>query len=308
LWSIVLAGGDGQRTKECIRRWLGHDKPKQFCTFVGTRSMLQHTLDRAARLTPWEQVVVSATQRHQSELWQQLDGRPAGMVLLQPKNLDTAAGILLPLAFILARDPQATVVIYPSDHFIYPEDVFIVAVDQAVRGSAVWGGRTVLLAAKPEGLELEYGWIKPGRFMGWTGNAAVRAVKTFLEKPDEATAREARSTGSLWNTMVVVAKGKDLWKLGWKCVPEMMPLFERLKKTIDTAEELNTLDEIYTNMPCRNFSSDLLQRAPERLAVMEMKDVLWSDWGSPERITAGLEKIGKWPAFARDPLPFLYQG
>jgi len=229
-------------------------------------------------------------------------------VLLQPKNVGTAAGILLPLTFILARDPEATVVIYPSDHFVHPEDAFIVAVDQAVRASALLGGRAVLRGAKPENLELEYGWIKPGRFVGWTGKAAVRAVDTFLEKPDEAAAREAMLTGSLWNTMVVAAKGKELWNLGRKCVPEMMPLFERLKTTIDTTEELNVLDEIYETMPRRNFSSDILQDAPERLAVMELKDVLWSDWGNAERIVSGLETIGNWPAFSQDPLPFLYVG
>ena len=308
LYSIVLAGGDGVRTKEFVRRRLGYDKPKQFCTFVGTRSMLQHTLDRAVRLTPWERVVVSAARHHQSELWQQLDGRPAGMVLLQPKNVDTAAGILLPLTFILARDPEATVVIYPSDHFVHPEDAFIFTVDQAVQGSALLGGRTVLLGARPEGLELEYGWIKPGRLLSWTGKASVQAVEAFFEKPDETTAREVRSAGGLWNTMVAAAKGKELWSLGWKCVPEMMPLFERLKTTIDSVEELSVLDEIYETMPRRNFSSDLLQRVPERLAVVEMKDVLWSDWGNGDRIVSGLEKIGKWPAFGQHPLPFLYVG
>jgi mannose-1-phosphate guanylyltransferase len=308
LWSIVLAGGDGQRTKEFIRHWLGSDAPKQFCTFVGTRSMLQHTLDRAVGLTPWERVVVSAARHHQCELWQQLEGRPVGMVLLQPKNAGTAAGILLPLTFILARDPEATVVIYPSDHFVHPEDAFTFAVDHAVRGSALLGGRAVLLAAQPERPESEYGWIKPGRFVGWTGKAAVRAVETFVEKPDAAAAREAMSNGSLWNTMVVAAKGKELWSLGRKCVPEMMPLFERVKKTIDTPEELTVLDEIYETMPRRNFSSDLLERAPERLAVMEMKNVVWSDWGNAERIVSGLDKIGKWPAFAQNPLPFLYVG
>jgi mannose-1-phosphate guanylyltransferase len=308
VWSIVLAGGDGVRTKEFIRRWLGYEKPKQYCTFVGSRSMFQHTLDRAARVTPWERVVVVAAQHHQHEVWSQLGGRPAGMVLLQPKNADTAAGIYLPLTYILARDPQATVVIYPSDHFISPEGAFLSAVNQAVQGSTVLGGRPVLLAAKPDSLELEYGWIKPGRVLARSGKAVIQAVETFLEKPDEATAREARATGSLWNTMVLAAKGKELLSLGWKCFPEMMSLFERLKTAIDTAEELRVLDAIYDAMPCRNFSSHLLQCAPERLGVMEMKDVLWSDWGSPERILSGLEQFGKQPAVAEVPLPFLYQG
>lgn len=101
LWSIVLAGGDGVRTKEFIRRWLGYEKPKQYCVFVGSRSLFQQTLDRAARLTPWERVVVVAARHHQDEVWPQLDSRPIGMVLLQPKNLDTAAGIFLPLTYYL---------------------------------------------------------------------------------------------------------------------------------------------------------------------------------------------------------------
>jgi len=230
------------------------------------------------------------------------------MVLFQPKNLDTAAGIFLPLTYILARDPLADVVIYPSDHFISPEGSFLSVVDQAVQGSNSLGGRPVLLAARPDGLDLEYGWIQPGRLLDQTGTAAIHAVEAFIEKPDEATAREARAIGSLWNTLVFGAKGKELWSMGWKCFPDMMSRFERLKEAIDTAEELRVLDAIYEAMPRRNFSSHLLQCAPERLAVMVMTDVFWSDWGSPERILSGLEKFGRRPAMAEDPRPFLHVG
>jgi mannose-1-phosphate guanylyltransferase len=308
LWSIVLAGGDGVRTKEFIRRWLGYEKPKQYCTFVGSRSMFQHTLDRAAGLTPWERVVVVAARHHQREVWDQLDGRPASMVLFQPKNVDTAAGIFLPLTYILARDPLATVVIYPSDHFISPESSFLMAVDQAVRGSNSLGGRPVLLAARPDSLDLDYGWIQPGHLLDQPGAAAIHAVKTFIEKPDEATAREARATGSLWNTMILAAKGKHLWSLGWKCLPDMMSRFEQLKDTVDTAEQLRVIEAIYEALPHRNFSSHLLQRVPEELTVLEMNDVLWSDWGNPERLLSGLENIGRQPAIAEAPRPFLYVG
>lgn len=99
--------------------------------------------------------------------------------------------------------------------------------------------------------------------------------------------------------MVLAAKGNELWSRGWKCFPEMMLLFEQMKKAIDTAEELRVLDAIYEAMPRWNFSSHLLQCAPNRLAIMEMKDVLWSDWRNSERILSGLEKIGKRPAVRR---------
>jgi mannose-1-phosphate guanylyltransferase len=270
--------------------------------------MFQHTLDRAAGLTPWERVVVVAARHHQDEVWLQLDGRPTGMVLFQPKNVDTAAGVFLPLTFILARDPQATVVIYPSDHFISPEDVFLSAVNQAVEGSIALGGRPILLATKPDSPELEYGWIKPGRVLKRAGKDTIQSVETFYEKPDEDAVRSARATGSLWNTMVLAAKGKELWRLGRKCFPEMMSLFERLKEVIDTSEVLRVLDAIYEAIPRRNFSSHLLQRVPEQLAVMEMRDVLWSDWGHPARILSGLEKFRKRPVAEEDPLPVLYAG
>ena len=184
-------------------------------------------------------------------------------------------------------------VIYPSDHFVFPEDSFLSAVGHAVRESNGLGGRPVLLAARPEGLELEYGWIKPGRCLDWSGEMRTHTVEMFFEKPDQATAHEVRTTGGLWNTMVFAAKGRNLWSLGQKCLPEIMTCFERLKVAIDTAKELKVLDAIYEVMPRRNFSSHLLQCASERLAVMEMRDVLWSDWCHPKRITDILGKLGK---------------
>jgi mannose-1-phosphate guanylyltransferase len=131
------------------------------------------------------------------------------MVLLQPRNVDTAAGVFLPLTYISARDPRAAVVIYPSDDFIFPEGPFLSAVDHAVRGSNRLGGRPVLLAVTPDGPELEYGWIKPGRCLDRTRGTTTNAVETFFEKPAGATIHEAMTNGSLWNTIVLVAKGKE---------------------------------------------------------------------------------------------------
>ena len=122
-----------------------------------------------------------AARHHHHDVWDQLDGRPTGLVLLQPKNAGTAAGVFLPLTYILARDPLATVVIYPSDHFILPEDSFLSMVDQAMQESTGLGGRPVLLAAKPDSLELEYGWIKPGGVLGRIEKVAIHAVERSLK-------------------------------------------------------------------------------------------------------------------------------
>jgi mannose-1-phosphate guanylyltransferase len=77
LWSIILAGGEGTRVSSLVHRWLGRPKPKQYCAFVGTRSMFQHTLDRASRLTPPERMVTVVAHGHRHEALAQLDGRGA---------------------------------------------------------------------------------------------------------------------------------------------------------------------------------------------------------------------------------------
>ena len=76
-----------------------------------------------------------------------------------------------------------------------------------------------------------------------------------------------------------------------------MERFERLGQTIGTVQESQTLHQLYRHMPAMNFSSDLLQHVPEHLGVIELEEVLWSDWGRPERIRETLEVLGKKPAF-----------
>lgn len=305
LWSIVLAGGEGERIRPLIQRWLGRHKPKQYCAFVGTRSMFQHTLDRAGRLVAPERTVAVVARAHQREAWSQLGKRAPGTVILQPANRDTAAGIFLSLTHVRARDPEATVVIYPSDHFVHPEDRFVEAVRRAVWAAEWLADRLVLLGIVPDNLELDYGWIQPEQTLAWSAGHRVRTVRTFLEKPGQAEAAKAMAAGALWNTMVMAARVETLWKLGWRCFPEMMPLFERLGKAIGTAQEGIVLDSVYRMMPARNFSSDLLQCAADQVGVIELSGVLWSDWGKPERIADTLRRIGKQPAF---PLEHLAAG
>ena len=162
LWSIILPGGEGTRVSSLIHRWLGRPTPKQYCAFVGTRSMFQHTLDRAAKLTPPDRIVTVAAYRHCRKALAQLDGRGNSTILFQPANRDTAAGVFLPLTYIRARSPKATVVLYPSDHFVYPEARLLDAVRHAVRIAESQPDRLVMLGVAPDRLELDYGWIFPG--------------------------------------------------------------------------------------------------------------------------------------------------
>jgi mannose-1-phosphate guanylyltransferase len=242
-------------------------------------------------------MVTVVASSHRAEVDAQLSGRDAGIVLFQPANCNTAAGVFLPLTYIKARNPQATVALFPSDHFVYPEGRLLGVVQQAVRTAEQLAGRIVLLGVVPTHLELEYGWIQPGKPLMSASGEPVWTVNSFVEKPDATQAAAAFQMGAFCNTLIIVARVTALWELGWQCVPQLMLRFEQLGQALGGAHEHYVFERIYQDMPNHDFSAEVLQRAPERLAVLELGGVLWSDWGRPERIRETLARLNREPAF-----------
>jgi mannose-1-phosphate guanylyltransferase len=297
VWAIVLAGGEGERIRPYIQQWLGYPVPKQYCTFVGTRSMLQHTWDRANQIVLPRRKVTVVGQNHQKGLERHFNKQHEGTLIFQPRNCDTAPGIFLPLTYVKSWDPQSVVVLLPSDHFISPEDRFVATVRRAVRAVEFVNDHMILLGVRPTHLELDYGWISVGGVLGWSGGACIRRIQSFVEKPNTEDGMRLMSAGGLWNTLVLVAKVETLWKSGWQCFPDMMERFEQLRRNIGTSSEGSTLQAIYRDMPSLNFSRQILQPLTDQFGVMELDDVLWSDWGRPERIVETLQSLGKTPTF-----------
>jgi mannose-1-phosphate guanylyltransferase len=176
LWSIVLAGGNGERISADIYRWMGRPVPKQYCSFVGTRSMLQHTIARADALGLKEHQLTVVAMAHRQEAESQLADRAKGNIIVQPKNCDTFAGIFLPLTHAYARDPEATVVIYPSDHFIYPENAFIEMTASAIQAAEELQDMLILIGVPAENADQDYGWILPGSKLWESGDCLVRSI------------------------------------------------------------------------------------------------------------------------------------
>jgi mannose-1-phosphate guanylyltransferase len=241
-------------------------------------------------------MVTVVAHSHRRDALAQLEERGSSTIHFQPTNRNTAAGVFLPLTYIRARATQATVLLYLSDHFVHPENWFLEVARHAVRIAESQPDQLVMLGVAPDRLELDYEWIQRGQSLADPPGKAVQAVCSFLEKPHAAQADAALRSGALWNTLVFAANVELLWTLGWHCVSDMMPLFERLSLAIGGPEDGRALKAMYRNMPAKNFSSDLLQRVPEKLAVVELTGVLWSDWGKPERIAETLRRIDRRPA------------
>jgi len=297
LWSIVLRGGAGGPVGRFVERWLGYAKPKQYCAFVGGRSLFQHAVDRAAILSRPDQIIALVTEEGRREAAEQLDGRGDVMVLTEPRQAGTVSQLYLSLAYVTARDPYSTIALYPSDHFFYPEHRFVASVQRAAAAAEWLPDRLMLLAVQPERLEVDYTWVLPGEKLAWPSMGPVNGVQRLLYRPMAAEADKALADGALWHTSVLVGKSELLWQMGWECFPDVMVRFDELRGAIGTSEEAAVLHRLYRDMPNHDVVEQLLTNQAKRAAVVEMNGVLWCEWNTPERITHTLRRIGRQPAF-----------
>ena len=167
LGGLVLAGGEGKRLEDYVRQLRGESLPKQYVNFIGTRSMLQHTFDRAERLIPRRKILTVVTKHHLApEVCRQLADRAPGTVIVQPENKDTGPDILLPLTYLHKRCPEATLAVFPSDHFILEEDRFIDHVSLAARAVHHDPSQIVLLAMEAQWAETDYGYVVSADYNG----------------------------------------------------------------------------------------------------------------------------------------------
>lgn len=123
----------------------------------------------------------------------------------------------------------------------------------------------------------------------------VRAASRFKEKPTFGQ-QERLVPGDLWNTLILASTVELMWSLGQRCFPGMMSRLESFSASIGERDEGENLDALYRELSRHDFSSDLLETMPQKIAVMELSGVLWSDWGRADRVMESLAAIGRLPA------------
>jgi mannose-1-phosphate guanylyltransferase len=176
-WAIVLAAGAGSRLRTLTTDERG-STPKQFCSLSGGESLLELSLARAERLVPRSRVLVIVAAEHETHWRAQLRHLPRGNVIVQPRNRGTAPGLVLPLLTVCSRDPDPTVVVLPSDHYVHDEVELGRALLRACHGVESGSASIVPLGIAAEYPATDYGWITPGRGVG-----PFKPVEAFVEKP-----------------------------------------------------------------------------------------------------------------------------
>ncbi len=280
-WALVLAGGSGLR----LSRWTTGDDgtpvPKQFCVFAG-RTLLAAALARAGALATRARTLAVVTAEHRRFWGPDLVPVLADVNLaIQPCNRGTAAGILFPLLRILRRDPAATVVILPSDHFVGDESRLAAELARAVDLARDGGGRVLLLGIAPERVEDGLGWITP------RGSERVERIAAFVEKPAVGDAHAALAAGALVNSFLIAADGRVLLDLFRRTVPELVAELEVMEGGDGSAIAG------YERLPALDFSRHVVEPSvdDERLLVLRIPSCGWSDLGTPERLGAATGRL-----------------
>ena len=305
LWAVILAGGEGVRLRPLTYQICGDHRPKQYVTVFEGRSLLDQTLDRVGLVVPRARMAVVTMRSHARYFSRQLAASGSPYVLVQPDDRGTAAGILYPAQWIAWRDPEATVAIFPSDHFVQPEAAFMDHIARVAAWVDDHPDRLVLLGAPATQPEVEYGWIEPGKPLALEAPARIWEIRRFWEKPSEDVARTCLESGCLWNTFILVAKVRTLVRAGHETLPEVAERLAGIGRFRGTEHEGWAVQQAYALMPTANFSRSILGPAPSFLAVSELPGVTWSDLGNPRRVLQVARELRTVPPWALEhgPLP-----
>jgi len=278
-WALVLAGGDGTRLQNFIRKIAGAPIPKQYCRLLGDRSLLEATLGRVRSFAPRERTAVVLNRNHIDIGRDQIHFLPAENILVQPSNRDTGPGLLFALLHLARRDPHAIVAVFPSDHYVRNEAAFMDAVGRASHLLACFPEKVVVLGVHPDRPDPGFGYVMPGEPVDPAEWDDAFHVHCFQEKPAPKTAAMLIAAGGLWNSFVMVYRVATMLQLLERLMPAEVVEMRRAVHNTPGA-----IANTYAALSPWNFSSRLLAQIPEHLLVLRVKDVGWSDWGTPESI------------------------
>jgi mannose-1-phosphate guanylyltransferase len=277
-YAVIMAGGGGTRLWPVSRK----ERPKQLLPLIGQETLFQSTVQRLENLFPPERILVVTVDDQAREMVQQAPSIPQENYILEPAPRGTASVVGLAAAILHKRDPDASMAILPSDHFIRNRDLFHYLLRAAFEVAE--NGYLVTLGITPTHPSTAYGYIQQGQPLSGGYKYPAYDVQSFMEKPDEETAQKLlRSGDHSWNS------GMFIWRADiiLKEINRQMPaLDEALKEITDawgTATQARVLKECWQDLKVKTVDYGIMEKA-EQVAVLPAGGLGWSDVGSWESL------------------------
>ena len=263
------------------------EKPKQFLDILGTgTSLMQQTYDRFLSICPAENIYIITNDLYREQTLEQLDVKES-QVICEPSRRNTAPCIAYGSYKIADINPDANIIVAPSDHLILKEKAFQETIDSAIK-KTVEAECLITLGIKPSRPDTGYGYIQ---FDDKEENSEdhVRKVKTFTEKPDHQLAQQFLDSGDFyWNSGIFVWTAKSILKAIETHLPEVNSLFKEGEGKYNTPDESEFIRGVYQR--CKNISIDygVMEKADNVYVVLS--EFGWSDLGTWGSLFDNLEK------------------
>ena len=275
VYAIILAGGSGTRFWPASRRTL----PKQFLSVRpgSSESLIAATVRRIAPITPPSRVVVATGTHLLDETRRALPALPTQALLGEPLARNTAACIGWATSIVLREDPDALIMVLPSDHFIADEAAFVTTLGHALASAS--DGVITTIGITPTRPETGYGYIELGDALG----SGLHRVQRFVEKPKLETAREYLASGRfLWNSGMFFFKGSAMSSAIERHLPELHAGLDRITRAHAQGAESEARETraVFEALPSVSIDVGVLEKA-ERLNVVT-GSFGWNDVGSWE--------------------------
>jgi mannose-1-phosphate guanylyltransferase len=276
-YCVIMAGGVGSRFWPLSRT----SRPKQFLDILGTgKSLLQQTYDRFSKILPKENILIVSHEDYKDLILEQIPGIHENQVLLEPMRKNTAVCIAYANFKILKQNPNANIVVAPSDHLIMRENEFLDVISKGLEFTQSTNA-LLTIGIKPSRPETGYGYIQVnGEKNG--SNPAIRKVKTFTEKPNHEMAKVFYESGEFfWNSGIFIWSLNSILHSFDLYMPDMNAQFQESIELLNTPEEKNFIGGLYPK--CKSISIDYAVMEKADNVYVICADFGWSDlgtWGS----------------------------
>lgn len=269
-----MAGGIGSRFWPVSTTEL----PKQFHDMLGTgQSLLQRTFTRMQKVVPTENIRILTNELYFDLTREQLPEITAEQIILEPAMRNTAPCILMASLKIRKENPEAIMLVAPSDHWIEEEEAFkkdIYTCFNACKKE----DKLLTLGIKPLFPNTGYGYIESAK----GEDSSILKVKQFREKPDYETAKEFLAAGNfVWNAGIFVWSVESIANAFKTHLPTMYKLFNAGQEAYNTPEEVDFVSEAYPQSENISIDYAIMEKATNVYVLQAHFD--WSDlgtWGS----------------------------
>ncbi len=270
-----MAGGSGTRFWPVST----NKHPKQYHDFLGTgKTLIQLTFERVASVIPIENIYIITNKQYKEITLEQLPQLREDQVIVEPCARNTAACNLYGSLKIYKKNPDARILVTPSDHIITNEINFIETIDYALEKCSL-DEKLITLGIKPTNPNTGYGYIQ---YNNTNEDDRIKEVKLFTEKPNLEIAKSFVASGDfVWNSGIFIWSAKNILKAFEAYLPEMYTSFKEIESSLNTELENDKLFELYSHTQNISIDYGILEKATDVYVILSSFG--WSDlgtWGS----------------------------